>query len=386
MSDARFVTLWFPALRRELLEAARPDLRGAAWVLCAQDAGLNARVDEVSDAAGEAGARPGLRLSEMRRRFPRMPVLAPDPRLAGSFRRILSALCEARTPVWEVGPDAAWLDLSGTVHLFGGDWETWAARFREDLARSCGVREVHLAAAASRGVAEILARVPGGGSVLLCPSGQELSYLEGVPLANVPWLSRPLRERLERLGLSTLGDVRRQPRSFLRLHLGAGGERLSALALGLESGSAERVRPVVAEAVLPHDEVDREALRAAIHELADKLAFGLRERSLGARELSLRVSWSDGQELSSSERPTVPLESFLPLREAAWRQLSQLCGRRVAVRALRLAAGRTYPLSGQEDLFAGSDATEQRRLGGALDKIRRRLGFEAVRNGLALAR
>jgi DNA polymerase IV len=385
MSEVRFVALWIPGLRRELIEAARPDLRGTSWVLCAQDAGANARVDDVSDAARALGIEPGMRLSELRRRFPKVPVHPPDPRASQAFRRILSALCEARTPVWEVGTDTAWLDLSGTVHLFGGDWNSWAALYREDLARSSGVRDIRLAAASSRGVAEILSRVSGSGSIRLCPVGQELSNLEGVSLDAIPWLSRPLRERLDRLGLKTLGDIRRQPRSFLRLHLGAAGDRLSALASGLESDLGGRARTVVAETTLPRDEVDREALRAAVHELADKLAFSLRERSLGARELSLRIGWSDGQEMSSSEKPPASLESFLPLRDGAWRLLAQLDARRVAVRSLRLSAGRTYALSGQEDLFATSESLEQRRLGGALDRVRRRLGFEAVRNGLALA-
>ena len=384
MSEVRYVALWLPGLRRELVEASRPDLRETPWVLCAQDSGVHARIDEVSPQARELGIEPGMRLSELRRRFPKVPVHTPDLRAAQAFRRILSALCEARTPVWEVGSDTAWLDLSGTIHLFGGDWSAWAALFRDDLARSCGVRDIRLAAASSRSVAEILSRVQGSELVCLCPVGQELSRVECVALDAVPWLSRPTRERLERLGLKTLGDVRRQPRSFLRLHLGAAGDRLSALASGLESDTSGRAKTVVAEKTLPRDEVDREALRAVVHELADKLAFTLRERSQGARELSLRISWSDGQEMSSSEKPHVSLESFLPLRDCAWRLLAQLDAKRVAVRSLRLSAGRTYAMSGQEDLFATQESLEQRRLGGALDRVRRRLGFEAVRNGLAL--
>lgn len=385
MSEVRFVVLWIPGLRRELIEASQPELRQAPWVLCAQDSGVHARVDDVSPRAVELGIEPGMRLSELRRRFPRIPIHRPDLRAAQAFRRILSALCEARTPVWEIGTDTAWLDLSGTVHLFGGDWSAWADRFRDDLARSCGVRGVCLAAASSRGVAEILSRTHGSRQIHICPIGQELAQLEGIALDSVPWLPRQTRERLERLGLKTLGDVRRQPRSFLRMHLGAIGDHLSALACGLESDLGGRAKTVVAEKDLPRDEVDGEALRAEIHELADKLAFQLREKSLGVRELGLRISWSDGQEMSSSEKPSVSLESFLPLRDAAWRLLAQLDSRRVAVRSLRLSAGRTYALSGQEDLFATAESIEQRRLGGTLDRVRRRMGFEAVRNGLALA-
>lgn len=384
MNDIRFVSLSIPALHRELLESSRPELRGTTWALCSQDAGVHAKIDDVSDAARELGVEPGMRLSELRRRFPKVPVHAPDPRAAVAFRRILSSLCEARTPIWEVAGDSAWMDLSGTVHLFGGDWQSWALRLRDDLARACGVRGVVLAAASTRGVAEILSRIPCGEAIRLCQPGQEMATLENVSLESVSWLPRIVRERLERLGLRTLSDIRRQPRQFLRLHMGPHGERLSALAAGIDSDAGQRAKGVSVDMVLPRDEVDRRTLRSAVHELADRLAFALREKSLGARELSLRVSWADGQELSAHDRPVPPLESFLPLRESAWRLLAQLDSRRVAVRSFRLVADRTYELSGQEDLFATAESVEQRQLGEALDKVRRRMGFEAVRNGLVM--
>ena len=382
----RHVALWAPELMRQLLEAARPDLRGAAWVLSPQTGGVHARLEDCSAAARELGVAPGMRLAELRRRFPAVPVVAPDARALGSFRRILSALCEARTPVWELGADGAVLDLSGAIHLFGGDWEAWAVRLRDDLARACGVREVRLVAAPVRGVAEILVRAGAGAmGIDLCEPGSEKDRLEQVSLESVPWLSRKSREALERFGMRSLGDVRRQPRAFLRLHLAADGDRLAALAMGLDPDPAKRARSQSEELVLPRDENDRDILRSGVHQLADRLAFALRERSLGAHEISLRISWSDGQETSSHVRPPLPVEGFLTLREAAWKILEQLDVRRVAVRSLRLSAPRTFTLTGQEDLFAAPEVVRQRLLGSALDRVRRRQGYAAVGNALELA-
>ena len=380
----RHVALWAPGLMRQLLEAGRPDLRGTAWVLSSQAAGAHARLEECSSAARDLGIAPGMRLAELRRRFPQVPVVGPDASALGSFRRILSALCEARTPVWELGPEGMSLDLSGTVHLFGGDWEGWAARLRDDLARASGVREIRLAGAPVRGVAEILVRSGGGESGIdLCGPGCEADRLEQVPLASVRWLSSKSREALERFGLKTLGDVRRQPRTFLRLHLAADGDRLAALAMGLDPDPAKRSRGRSEELVLSCDENDVEVLRGAVHQLADRLAFALRERSLGVQEVRLGITWSDGQETSSSARPPLPVEDFLSLREAAWKLLEQLDARRVSVRSLRLSAIRTFTLTGQEDLFATPEGERQRRLGRALDHVRRRQGFAAVGNALA---
>jgi hypothetical protein len=84
-------------------------------------------------------------------------------------------------------------------------------------------------------------------------------------------------------------------------------------------------------------------------------------------------------------RSAKPCEGFLQLRDAAWSLLSELSTRRVALRALRLSASRTEPLAVQQDLFAAPEREEQHRLGVALDAVRRRQGFQAVRNGLSIA-
>lgn len=383
----RFVALHVPSLRLRLIQVARPSLRDAAWVLATQVEGAHARIEDVSPHARARGIEAGMRLSDLRRRFPDVLVVAPDASLLARFRRILSALCDARTPSWEVDDDgSALLDLGGVAHLFGDDHEGWAGQLRADLRQATGLDELHVVLAASRGAAEILARVRPELPLFRCPEGDEGDALAGIGLDQVPWLGRQARDKMDRYHLRTLGDVRRFPRAFLKLHFGEAGEKLAALAAGLEiepAGGSSRA--LAEELVLPRDEVDVAAARERVHELADRLSFALRERGLAAREVRLRLSWSDGQELSSAIRSIKPCESFLELRDLAWKLLAELSTRRVSLRALRLSAPRTVALAMQEDLFAPPERDEQRRLAEALDLVRRRQGFDAVRNALNIA-
>jgi DNA polymerase-4 len=281
---------------------------------------------------------------------------------------------------------AALLDLGGVSHLFGGDHQAWAGQLRADLRQATGLDDVRIALAASRGAAELLARVRPEIPLFVCPDGDDGAALGSISLDQVPWLARQSRDKLDRYHLRTLSDVRRFPRTFLKLHFGETGERLAALAAGLEAEpEASSTRSLAEELVLPRDEVDFAVARERVHELADRLSFALRERGLAAREIRLRLCWSDGQELSSMIRSARPCEGFLELRDAAWSLLSELSTRRVALRALRLSASRTEPLAVQQDLFAAPAREEQQRLGIALDAVRRRQGFQAVRNALSIA-
>lgn len=384
---SRYAALFVPSLRSQLLVAAHSALRNEAWVLASQAEGVHARIEDVSPQALACGVVQGMRVAELRRRFPEVRVLGPDASLLARFRRILSALCDARTPVWDVSDDgAALLDLGGVSHLFGGDHQAWAGQLRADLRQATGLDDVRIALAASRGAAELLARVRPEIPLFVCPDGDDGAALGSISLDQVPWLARQSRDKLDRYHLRTLSDVRRFPRTFLKLHFGETGERLAALAAGLEAEpEGPSTRSLAEELVLPRDEVDFAVARERVHELADRLSFALRERGLAAREIRLRLCWSDGQELSSMIRSARPCEGFLELRDAAWALLSELSTRRVALRALRLSASRTEPLAVQQDLFAAPQREEQQRLGIALDTVRRRQGFQAVRNALSIA-
>lgn len=349
----RFVSLRFPCLRLQLLEAARPELRDSAWAMGLRQEGFHAKVQDASPEALRMGIERGMHLSELRRRFPRVPVIPPDFQLLSRFRRVLSTLCDARCSAWSVDDDgSAILDLGGVAHLVGTDLEAWGAQFRADIARTTGVRAVNIAVAGNRATAEILAQVRFD-LPLSAPRDAELeSILGGVSLDAVPWLGRNIRDQMERYGIRTLSDVRRFPHAFLNQHFGEPGERLSALSHGLDTDASGGITPTMAEEyAFRGGDSDYAALRERIHELADRLSFALRERRLAAREVRLRLSWSDGRELSSVLRAGRPCRSFLELRDVAWALLSELSVRRGPLHALRLSVSRTEALDEQQDLF-----------------------------------
>lgn len=349
----RFAAIHAPSLRTQLLEIARPELQGKPWVLGLRQEGLHARIMEVSAQAAVMGIEPGMHISELRRKFPQVVVVAPDPRLVSRFRRVLSAFCSARSGVWEVSDDGdSLLDLGGFSHLMGTEPSTWVAQLRADLKLATGVHNIRIVLAPSRACAEALARVSPESPYLLVTESEQEQLLGPVSLENVSWLGKSTRDQMERFRIRTLADIRRYPHAFLRQHFGETGERLSALARGLDTDAVGSFGQALAEEHLfRREESDHAALRACVHELADRLSFALRERGLASREVRLRVSWTDGQELSAIAHPLPSCATFMELRETAWKLLSELTIRRAPVGSMRLSASRTENVAIQEDLF-----------------------------------
>jgi nucleotidyltransferase/DNA polymerase involved in DNA repair len=351
-----FAALHVPSLHIQLIEASRPDLHGDAWVLGLPREGSRAKVLDVSEGARSMGIETGMTLAEVRRAFPTVRILNPDPALVSRFRRVLSALCDARCAAWDVHDDGdAILDLGAVRHLLGQDLSTWAAQFRTDLERSIGIRSSRILLATTRAGAETLVRIPDASDFELVRDDSLEARLGEIPLDSIPWLARSTRDQLSRFQLRTLSDVRRIPHGFLCEHFGEIGERLSALARGVDARSGGPITPTLAEEhVFRGTDSDTAAARERVHELADRLSFALRERQLSAREVRMRLSWDDGQELSSSVLAVPACASFLELRAVAWKLLAELAVRRQPLRSLRLSIPRTEASPVQEDLFSSA--------------------------------
>src|SRR5262249_55609876 len=114
-------------------------------------------------------------------------------------------------------PDGLWLDITGCTHLFGGE-----AGLAQDLA---GRLEKHalpcrLAVAGTAGVAWALARCATARSaVSILPPGQERPALAALSVALLRIDARTVAG-LHRVGLKTIGELARQPRSDLSARFG----------------------------------------------------------------------------------------------------------------------------------------------------------------------
>ena len=162
--------------------------------------------------------------------------------------------------------------------------------------------------ATSKFVARVAAR-RNPAEVAVVEPGMESAALASVALREVSDLDARLLDRLERLGVRTLGDVLRLPPDALCKPFGEFGLRLYRLALG-EDG--ERVRPVWPPRTLAHvvrfdDEVaESAALEHSMRICAGRIADRLADQGEFCRMLTLEVEVVGGRHLAERERLAAP--------------------------------------------------------------------------------
>src|SRR5690606_14001068 len=381
---SRREALWIAAHHPELaLDAIDPTARRDRRPTVVVEAhGGQLRVVALNDAARSRGIRPGLDLSAAFAFSGALRVLERSPQAERSLLEDAAAAAGRFTPSVSLEPpESVLLEVRASLNLFGG-LERLESLLGAALARR--VTGFRLSAAPTPLAALWLARGGGGDA----PSLRALpSRLGPLPLEVTRWPDAVL-ERLEGMGVATIGEVLRLPRDgFARR---AGEACLDDLdkALGrrpdLRHGF-EAPRHVGFEIDLADESTSVAVLVGAVTQMIEHLARELRTRHAQIRQMQLVFE-------HARRAPTVQRFEWLDGTCDRERLLDLLCDRLERLElpapatAIRLSAGPLMPaileagrLFKGEGPSGGGDAEVR-----LVERLRGRLGGPAV-HGLAPA-
>lgn len=399
--------MWLPHWPLQRVCFVQPELRERPIVLGAPAAssgrGTGWLVAHCSRAAVAQGVRPGMPLAEARslwerpgsRAVSRVAHFAQHDSLAD--RKLLEQLagwCLRYSPLVGIEqteePAAIFLDLTGCVHLFGGE-EALALRLAGDFENAGYL--VHVAVADTMGAALAAARFavtdrrhkpgsrPAPPKPLIVPPGGQAALLRNLPVEALR-LPGPTIETLHELGLRQIGDLQALPRGSLPSRLGPGVlERLDQ-ALGTTPEPIVALRPsepVEAHWSFEEPTTDRRTFETVVKQLLGEAAAALAARQEGAQRLICRFLCSGSDSVSlmiGSVRPTAAVEH---LAELVRLQLEQLTlSREVLGIDVEIVASGPLEIRQHEIFGAERDRDGARHLDALLDRLSSRLGEKSV--------
>jgi protein ImuB len=269
--------------------ALRPDLYGRPVVVAA----WRETVLAASPEAIEAGVRPGMSQRQAQQLCPDAELLEPDPAGAARLAERIAAALYDLSPVVEVRVEGvAWIDLEGVA------LQTLALREMRRRLRDATGTEPRLGLAPGPFAARLAAARARPGRLLRVNEAR--GFLAPLPVAELglePWQT----ERLELLGLSTLGAVARIGPRQLESQLGPEGRAAALRARGEPDRLSAWIPPRSTSAHRQFEPPleEREALLFVGRALCDELAEELGLRGAGAKRVRLRL---DGEERDSLVR------------------------------------------------------------------------------------
>ena len=286
--------------------ARRPDLYGGPVVVGEWD-GLE-HVVAASEEALPFGVLPGMPLRQAEHLCPHATFLPPDPVAAAHLRELIASALYDLAPVVEVRVEGvAWLDVSGVPKPGESIREA-----RRKLRAAIG-REPRLGLAPGPFSARLAAARARPGRLLRVEDAR--AFLAPFSSHELP-LDEEQLERLDLLGLRTLGAVAALGQRELEGQLGRAGRHAVLLARGLEPDLLAPWRPPLftsAHRQFDPPVEDREALLFVARALCSDLAGELGLRGAGAKHVGVRLLFETG---SPEERDSIvrhPLSSAVEL-------------------------------------------------------------------------
>ena len=209
------VCVLLPRFELVVAAAARPGLLSSPAAL-APEPGREQLVGEVSAAAEGFGIHPSMRMGEALARCPRLALVPPDPvGVADAWERVLARLEAIGARVEPGHPGLACFDARGLLRLHGGSLDGVLAaahaalRYRIPPSPESGTGGIRLGAGPSRFCAVVAAAARSDALRFGVVSGAGDLAAEPVALLRHRPELAVLPEELERLGITTLGALRR---------------------------------------------------------------------------------------------------------------------------------------------------------------------------------
>ena len=211
-----------------------PELDSTSIALLASGESSRRTIWQVSERAHEAGVRPEQLVSQAVSMCPSLTLLEPDPaHYDAAVESMLELLAEI-TPILEpAGRGRVFLGMDGLGRLFGSP-ERQAKRALNSLFR---IFPAPLVAATRAGMAPgkfgawVAAASARSGEPAIIAESELSRFLARCPVGSLP-VDPLIVQRLERLGLQTLGELQRFPEPSLIAQFGDEGRSALAWATG----------------------------------------------------------------------------------------------------------------------------------------------------------
>ena len=294
--DAFFVSV---ELRRH------PELVGQPVVV--GGTGNRGVVAAASYEARRFGVHSALPSAIAKRRCPHAVFLPGDHALYGEVSGQVREVFDRYTPLVEpLSLDEAFLDVTGSLKLFG-DGVTIGHRIRDeirdelDLGCSVGVATNKFLAKLASVEAKPRAftdRIEPGEGVTLVPTDGAQAFLDRLPVKRLWGVGPATLEKLERLGIATVRDLRLVDLPVLSTAIGSNlAGHLAALAIGAderEVDSEREAKSIGHEETYSHDKHTSREMTRELVRLADAVAQRMRNQGVAARTWQIKVRFAAG--------------------------------------------------------------------------------------------
>ena len=361
-------------------ERDHPELKGKAVVI---GAGVRGVVTSANYEARKFGIKAAMPVGRAQRLAPHAIFIPPDHKRYSEVSEHIMEIFHSFTPLVEpISLDEAFLDVTKARRLLG-DGRAIATAIRAKVEAQEGIT-CSVGIASSKFIAKLASQRCKPNGILEIPTDRVLTFLHPLPVSALWGVGPKTNEALERLGLHTVGDIAQTPQQTLIRALGqAAGESLYELAWGRDDRDVipeEPDKSISAAETFDRDIDDPEIVAKEILRMCERASSRMRERSLFAKTITLKVRFADFTTINRSKTLPLPIDTTHEIYEVAKALYEALSIERARIRLVGVSLENLHTDT-HEQLVLGARESSWRELQGGIDAAKARFGGNSVRTG-----
>ena len=230
-------------------------------------------------------------MSRARRLCPNARFIRPRmARYREKSRQVFSIFREFTPHVEGLSLDEAFLDVSGSIRLFGSE-EKIGRQIKNRIQHETGLT-ASVGIAHNKFLAKLASDVEKPDGLVVVNPRQVKAFLDPMPVTRLWGIGKQTAPKLRALGILTIGQLRRTDISIIRPVLGNRAQHFQRLAAGEDDREVNASRPdksISHEVTFNSDIADRVELLAELQKQAEAVAGRLRAQSLMASTVVVKI-------------------------------------------------------------------------------------------------
>lgn len=372
----------------------RPDLRDAPVAVCGDPERRHGIILAKNELAKKCGVQTAETIWQAKKKCPDLVLLPPHHELYAAYSRKVNSIYSEYTDLVEpFGIDESWLDVTHSLHLFGGDAKVLADTLRERIKRELGLT-ISVGVSFNKVFAKLGSdyKKPDATTVISPENWKEIVF--PLPVGDLLFVGHAARDVLAKYGVRTIGALAACREEMLETLMGKMGTQLYRYANGLDDapviGEADReaVKSVGNSTTFRKDLTSWDEVRTGIALLADSVAMRLRKHGLYCGGVQIGIKNSRFQYASRQTVLPHPTHLMKELNDAALALVKELWKAPDPIRLLSVTAiyltedAQTYQ---QLDLLGTPNEAQekQEKVESAMDALRQKYGANVIAYGTA---
>lgn len=338
----------------------KPSLRGKPVIV--GGVGPRGVVATASYEARLRGVRSAMRTAEARARCPHAAFLGGRfDAYREASRIVMGRLREVTELVEPLSLDEAFVDLADSPDFDPDHVVEFVEKIRADITERTDGLTASIGVASSKLMAKIGSEINKPNGIFVVPPGSEADILGPMQATAIPGVGPATAERLRRVGIQTVEDLRVPSEDELIRILGnSSGQSLWRLSRAIDNRAVvpyRETKSVSVEDTFENDIADKAYLEIIIDRMARKVAERLKKSGLSGRTVTIKIRHHDFETHTKSATLVGPTDSAATLSTTA----KGLLAATDVSSGLRLLGVGVSGLADwvQDDLFTDHDAVEE---------------------------